>query len=134
MLASADDSLPVPAQSVCVLERKPGNSQLRIVLERLGADFSMLLQSAIARSQAESCELMTVDISLQNSGVDLAVAQAREQGFFFGALTVERCGGDRLRLQRYRHSLSAPDAMVISSEEGRELLDFVVSDNATRQT
>lgn len=83
---------------------------------------------ATFQTGTESMEVSYIDLPLDNPNIDLAVEISRKQGFFFGGLLVERCGCDRLRLQKVQPELFDPAGLSIASERGGELLKFILGD------
>jgi GNAT superfamily N-acetyltransferase len=110
------------------LEVKPSNGQYRVLLESVGADLATVITTAISSAAQEGLEVSYVDIPLNDPRVDFAVEQVRSQGFFFGALMVDRRGCDRLRMQRFEAGVAAPEQIVIGSVEAADLLAFVLND------
>lgn len=127
-LVTVDDEALAPARSIFSVDEKFDNAQLRIVFEQTGDDFHAVLARVMAEFQRKKFEVIYLDISLNDPASNLAVSKARAQGFFFGALMVDRCGSDKLRLQSYDCNLANPEAMVISSEEAKSLLEYVLAD------
>lgn len=121
-------SVSKPAHSLTRLELKPSNEQARLVVERTGEDYSLLIDRLLSASTSRGLEVCYIDISLSDPAVAQSVAIARARGFFFGALIVERCGSDKLRLQRYAAEIAAPEAMVLASSEAEALLATVIAD------
>ncbi len=124
-----DSAAPLPATSVYSLEDKTGNGQRRIVLERTGSDFAAVLDQVMSLFHKDEAEVLYLDIPLNIPATTCAVEHARERGFFFGALMVDRRGSDRLRLQFYDRFLAAPSAMIVASAEARFLLDYIMTDS-----
>jgi hypothetical protein len=122
------DAYRLPATSRVALEQKTSNLQYRILLEQTGADLPDLLQQYVSQSLQKNIEVVYLDVPLSDPAAPVAVEAAREQGFCFGALMVDRRGCDRLRLQRYEQHLAAPEQMIVSSPDARALLDYVLRD------
>jgi hypothetical protein len=49
-------------------------------------------------------------------------------GLFYGGVLIERGGGDVLRMQDLLDAHIAPDVKLISSQNGRDMLNFMLSD------
>jgi hypothetical protein len=92
------------------------NAYQRLRIDRLGHDYSPMLEHFVDRSTP--LELSYIDIPLDNPHIDGVVKLAREKGFFFGGLLVERCGSDLLRLQKVQPDLFDPAGLSIASERG----------------
>ena len=123
---AVDGQVAMPEKTLYSLEEKTRNGYQRLRIDRLGCDYSFLLDQLVHRSAF--LELSYLDIPLNNPHIDNIVNQAREQGFFFGGLLVERCGSDLLRLQKAQPDLVDPAGLSIASERGRQLLDFMLKD------
>lgn len=121
-------AIPLPDSAAFRTEHKPANQQVRATCLRIGADFEMALQNIFPRDNGRAVEVEYLDLPLQDPGIGEAVDTASEQGFFFGALMVDRCGCDHLRLQRFPADLAAPASMVLATPEARSLLDYLLAD------
>lgn len=128
-LISEASTIPKPEQTCCGIDEKPANGQLRIMIERTGKDLTRIIQEHLSSINNKQYEVFYLDIRLSDPAVSYAVQQARELGFFYGGLIVDRRGSDQLRLQRYDKRLIAPNAMVIASAEAQVLFDFVLNDS-----
>jgi len=124
-LIASPDPVTEPAVTTLEIEDKPANSQRRVLVHRCGVDFAGALEATLRNTPRAVTYL---DLPLWDAAVGRATACAREQGFRFGALMVDRRGGDRLRLQSYDSGIAAPGAMVLASDSARRLLDFVLAD------
>lgn len=124
-LLAASAVAPEVPTSACELECKTANRQLRLVVSQIGSDIGQRVRQLVVNRGADN-EVLYLDLPLADAAIDVAVNCAVEAGFFYGALMVDRCGGDRLRLQYYDPELAAPGAMVIASAEGRALRDLIV--------
>lgn len=114
-----------PGPSQLRRDDKPGNGLRRLVVDSAGADLPRQIEE-LAASGSSGIEVQLLDLSLSDERIDHAVRLARRAGFCFGALMVDRCGTDYLRLQRYDDSLVSPEAMVIASPEAQALLEQVL--------
>ncbi len=130
-LINEDNTIPIPSTTCFGIDAKSANKHLRIMIQRIGADLSKAIQKYLIPNNSERYEVTYLDIPLCDPAAAYAVKQARELGFFYGALMVDRRGSDQLRLQRYDETLVAPEAMVIASADGRALLNFILSDSKT---
>ena len=120
----------MPVESVLRIDDKPANAQIRIILDGTGVDLGRLLEQTLNSALERGREVIYLDVSLADPAVDAAVEIARNNGFFFGALLVDRLGCDRLRLQCYDPAVAAPNSMVVATEQGQALLDYIVEDQA----
>ena len=73
-------------------------------------------------------ESLYIDLPVSDPGISIATEQSGDFGFFFGALMVDRCGGDKLRLQCYADESAAPQHMVVASDSARALRDYILAD------
>jgi len=110
-------------------EAKRQNAQVRIVLERIGSDVAERLADCKRMFEDGTNEVMYIDVPLGDPVGATAVVAARALGFFFGALMIDRCGDDHLRMQHYHQKSVATDAMVLASEKTKALLEFIVADS-----
>ncbi len=105
-----------------------GNQQCRIIVHEAGADLPALLLKHRSACDQRACEVIYVELPLGDASIEYAVACARDAGFFYGNLLIERRNTDFLRLQYYPESLAAPDAMALHGERTLALSDFVQAD------
>ena len=118
----------LPSETISTLEVKAVNRQLRLVVDRIGEDFPAVISRQLQRISADQFEVFYIDLPLGDPAVGRATGEARDRGFFFGALMVERRGGDRLRLQTYGVDAAAAGHMVLASAQAEQLLEFVLDD------
>jgi hypothetical protein len=128
-LKVADRKAFLPAKTSYFVDSKMANKHLRVVIERIGMDLIDVVRQLLPRSAPPEYEVVYLDLPLSDPAVGYAVENARQLRFFYGALMIERCGSDWLRLQRYDRHLVAPEAMKIASEVGVNLLSFILSDS-----
>lgn len=124
----------LPAHTSSTLDLKPANRQLRLVVDRIGEDFPAVISRQLQRVSTDQYEVLYLDLPLSDAAVNRATVEARDRGFFFGALMIERRGGDRLRLQFYGPASAAAGHMVLASPQAEELLAFVMADQDRAQT
>lgn len=124
-LSPADLNFQIRYNSLLRHEVKKENGLSRLIVDSAGGDFEQRLNELGTKTDTE---LLLLDLSLSDPALERAAGIAREQGFFFGGLMVDRCGADRLRLQRYDPALACPEAMVLASDEARRLRDFILED------
>jgi GNAT superfamily N-acetyltransferase len=129
ILRPADRTTNLRTNTVLETEEKTANSQLRIIVHDVGENIASALQRIIEGSRHQQVDVIYVDIPLGDPCVDSVVETARSLGFFFGALMVDRRGSDRLRMQRYKSLITAPNNMVIASPETATLLDYILDDS-----
>ena len=118
----------LPTATNSTLEIKSTNRQLRLIVDRIGEDFPAVISRHLQRLSPEQFEVFYVDLPLYDPAVHRATVEARDRGFFFGALMIERRGGDRLRLQTYAVDSAAAKHMVLATRQAQELLAFVLED------
>jgi hypothetical protein len=102
-------------------------------LERAGADLMEVLGLLDTAASKDACEVQYIDLPLDNPGCGLAVEMARDNGFLYGGLILERSGSDRLRLQKLDSSTFLPEDIKISSEEALSFLNHCLTEMGGRQ-
>lgn len=127
-LQTLPKSAALPASSTYQIESKSANLQQRVIVTRVGADFQVQVAQLLVKARGVASEVVYIDLPLSDPNVSIATEQARDLGFFFGAVMVDRCGGDKLRLQSYAAEVAAPDHMVIASDRARRLRDYILAD------
>lgn len=123
-VSNASGNLP-DSPCTAVRDAKPSNQLLRLRFDLLGRDFSTLVSQALSEP---GFDIFYLDLPLADPAIHQAVEIAREIGFFYGSLILERCGSDRIRMQYYDQALYQPDNLKIASDEGKALRDFVLKD------
>lgn len=96
---------------------------LRVDVLRVGADLAERIEALRCDPTPVACQ---VDLPLGDPGAAAACRGLRSRGFFWGGLLPEYRDGDVLRLQRLAAPPDPEGAPVLASDEGRELLDFVL--------
>jgi Acetyltransferase (GNAT) family len=110
---------------VTVTEHEDHN-EATIAIDRVGADVVEVLGSVLAAEAAGGRDLVHVDLSLEDPGTAaLPLAVHDELGVFFGGVVPELHGGDVLRMQWLNGVETDPSDVVVASEFGGELLDYV---------
>ena len=116
------------AKSSITVNQKPSLGIVQIKVHQAGRD----LQDAIERCQRqfrlEGFAAMYVDLQLCDPASAAIFEELRALGLFYGGVLIERGGGDVLRMQGLIDARIAPNAELISSQSGKELLNFVLSD------
>lgn len=128
-LIAADEKPFLPAKTSYFIDSKAANKHLRVVIKRIGMDLIDVVRQHLPKLAPPEYEVVYLDLPLSDPAVGYAVENVRQLRFFYGALMIERCGSDWLRLQRYDRHLVAPEAMKIASEVGANLLSFILSDS-----
>lgn len=129
-ILEASGQLSPPAETVYHEEHRPANRQLRVVVTRCGEDFEQLLSRFRDHCLRKDYEVCYIDLPLGDPAVGVATQRARAAGLIFGALMVERRGGDSVRLQGYREDSAAPGHMVLGTDRACELQRVVLEDQA----
>lgn len=119
---------PEAKPSLISIHRKAGMGIVQVRVHEAGHDLPPIISGLKHRFSQDDVEVMYVDLPLCDPVSAVAVDGLRPLGFFYGGVVVERGGGDALRMQCLINSRIAPDASVIASQSGRELLGFVMSD------
>ena len=122
-----DKKSPAAKSSVTV-NRKPGLGIVQIKVQQAGRDLPATIERDRRQFHSEGFATMYVDLPLCDPASAAIVEELRALGLFYGGVLIERGGGDVLRMQGLIDAHIAPDAELISSQNGRELLDFVLSD------
>ncbi|MBK6682439.1 MAG: hypothetical protein IPG53_21780 [Ignavibacteriales bacterium] len=69
-----------------------------------------------------------LELPLSEPATMYLVSQFRELGFFFGGLIPEFRDGDILKMQYLNNIYIDTSKIMIASENGRSILDFIVAD------
>jgi serine/threonine-protein kinase RsbW len=122
------DKKPHAAKSSVAVNRKPGMGIVQINVQQTGRDLPDAIERGWRQFHSEGFAVMYVDLPLCYPASATIVDDLRALGLFYGGVLIEHGGGDVLRMQGLIDAHIAPDAELISSQNGRELLDFVLSD------
>ncbi len=122
------DKKPHAAKSSVTVNRKPGLGIVQINVRQAGRDLPDAIERDRRQFRSEGIEAIYVDLPLCDPASAAVVEELRAMGLFYGGVLIERGGGDMLRMQGLIDACIAPNAELISSQGGRELLDFVLSD------
>lgn len=101
---------------------------LRIAVTRAGSDLASRVDTAAREAARRGGLVAHIDLSLSDPATPAATEVLRAQGFSFAGLLPEYRDGDVLRLQSLAESLDDAAFSVLSTESGREIESFVLSD------
>jgi hypothetical protein len=117
--------LPPKSQFVTELLSATKHAQIRVA--EYGQDFVEALQGLIRRFETERFEVITVHLPLMDPLTAYFGSGLGELGLSFNALFPQQDPGDELVLG-VNLSEQDPETIVVASEFGRELLDYVIAD------
>ncbi|MGA1503188.1 MAG: hypothetical protein ACO38Z_11330 [Candidatus Nanopelagicales bacterium] len=117
--------LPPKSQFVTELLSATKHAQIRVA--EYGQDFVEALQGLIRRFETERFEVITVHLPLMDPLTAYFGSGLGELGLSFNALFPQQDPGDELVLG-VNLSEQDPETIVVASEFGRELLDYVIED------
>ncbi len=110
------------------INKKTGMGIVQVRVQQSGLDLTDTIAGLQRQSRCEGFGVMYADLPLCDPASAATVDALRSIGFFYGGVIVERGGGDSLRMQCLIDARIAPDRSLITSQSGRELLDFVLAD------
>ncbi len=113
------------SQIVTELLSATKHAQIRVI--DYGQDFVEALQRLIVRFESERFEVITVHLPLMNPLTAHFGAGLGELGLSFNAIFPEQDLGDELVLG-VNLSEQDPDSIIVASDYGRELRDYVIAD------
>jgi hypothetical protein len=106
-----------------------GHNAVHIHVAHPGADFGPKLAGIRARLFGEGVDALYVDLPLDVPSTALVGDHVAELGLAFsGIFPNSRADGDVLRLQSLNQVTVRADDIVVASEHGRALLDYVLDD------
>ncbi|MFZ8979914.1 MAG: hypothetical protein ACO21P_10830, partial [Candidatus Nanopelagicales bacterium] len=117
----------LPPRSQLVTELLSATKHAQIRVAEYGQDFVEALQGLIRRFETERFEVITVHLPLMNPLTAYFGSGLGELGLSFNALFPQQDPGDELVLG-VNLSEQDPETIVVASEFGRELLDYVIED------
>jgi serine/threonine-protein kinase RsbW len=127
LMKEAENSRSTKPASVTIV-KKPGLGIAQVKVHQPGYDLPDITMRLQQQFRLEDVGAMYVDLPLWDPASATLVEDLRSLGLFYGGVVIERGGGDLLRLQGLLNAHIAPDADIIVSQSGRELLDFVMGD------
>jgi len=110
------------------IDKKSGLGIVQIKVRKAGDDLSESIARLNKQARREGYEIVYVDLPLCDPASAATIDGLRSLGFFYGGVVVERGGGDMLRMQSLINAQIAPNAELISSQSGRDILSFVMAD------
>ena len=119
---------PPRAESRCSVQSMDAASLAKMTIEVMGCDIATHLDR-LERDYPDR-QVTQLVVPLWQPGVSLAVAAARNAGFFLGGLLPLWADRDMLLMQKLR---TPPDSSKIQlhTQEARDLLELVVADRAS---
>jgi hypothetical protein len=114
--------------SAIAIHKKLGMGIAQIKVQQAGRDLPNAVASLQQQCRLDGVGAMYVDLSLCDPVSTTTVEDLRSLGFFYGGVVIERGGGDVLRMQCLLNARIAPDANLIASQSGRDLLSLVLDD------
>lgn len=119
------DPQPPHGTSACTTQDMDHAGLAKLILSRIGADFSIALQQF--EQERAGCRNRHLLLPLTDPGVDTAVKAARQQGYFLGGLLPLWTGSDVLLLQK---TAQQPDweRPKLLTQESRALLEEIRQD------
>lgn len=118
----------LPERSTISITTKPKWGLCVVRVQQPGSDLPEVLARIQAEHKAQQCPVTYVDLPLGDSGTPALTERLHSLGFFYGAILPERGGTDLLRLQCMERNTVNPDAIVLATDRGRQLLQFTMAD------
>jgi len=110
------------------LSFKPDLNSAVITIEKYGEDIVPILRLRIKELCMKKIDTIYLELPLSEPATMYLVSQFRELGFFFGGLIPEFRDGDILKMQYLNNIYIDTSKIMIASENGRSILDFIVAD------
>ena len=92
-----------------------------------GEDFIPLVGGHLKESCTARVDCIFIDLPLAHPWTPVMCRQLEDMGFFFSGIMPETAAGDMLRLQYLNNVPVDPGRIVVASDFGRELLDYIVA-------
>ncbi len=106
-----------------------GHNAVHVHVAHPGADLATTLDGIRARQFEEGVDALFVDLPLEVPSTALVADHVDQLGLgFSGIFPNTRADGDVLRLQSLNGVTVLADDVVVASEHGRDLLDYVLAD------
>lgn len=123
---SADTTSLRQSRIELIVRERWGQAYIHFV--EIGQDAVRILTEQMAALIEQGMACIYVDLPLSVESSVRLCEEARDAGFFFGAIIPELTGGDILRMQHLNKVKVNRDEIQVASEFGVELLEFVLSD------
>lgn len=127
LMKETENSRIKKPSSVTII-KKQGLGIAQIQVKQPGHDLADMIARLQKQVRIEGIEVMYVDLPLCDPDSATLIEDLRSLGLFYGGVVIERGGGDMLRLQGLLNAHIAPNADIIVSQNGRDLLDLVMGD------
>ncbi|MBK7867960.1 MAG: ATP-binding protein [Ignavibacteriales bacterium] len=110
------------------LSFKPDFNSAVITIEKYGEDILPILRLRVKELCMKKIDTVYLELPLSEPASMYLVPQFRDLGFFFGGLIPEFRDGDILKMQYLNNIFIDTSKIMIASENGRSILDFIVAD------
>lgn len=115
-------------ETVLELSFKPDLNSAVITIKKYGEDIIPILRLRIKELCMKKIDTIYIELPLSEPATMYLVSQFRELGFFFGGLIPEFRDGDILKMQYLNNICIDTSKIMIASENGQSILDFIVTD------